>query len=79
MGKYKFCRGEKDIKLSYKKLQPNYEIFWQSDSDACNDLDQFMMIQWFVSRGHECLSHPTIKKVFLSSNEKIEIRVNKGR
>lgn len=66
------------IKLSYKKLKPNYQTFWQSDSDACNDLDQFMMILWFESRGHSCLSHPNTIRALLASHERIEIRVNKS-
>lgn len=40
-----------NIPLRFKKLNANYEKFWQSDSDACNSLDPFDIILWFRSRG----------------------------
>ncbi len=40
--------------LRYRKLQANYEKYWQSDSDACNSLDPFDAILWFRSRGIIC-------------------------
>ena len=42
----------------YRKLRPNYEKFWTSDSDACNWMDPHEAILWFVSRGDDCLNHP---------------------
>jgi len=37
--------------LKYKQLKANYEIYWQSDSDACNSIDPFDVIVWLKSRG----------------------------
>jgi len=41
----------------YKKLSPNYDHFWQSDSDAVNSMDSYEAILWFMSRGDTCLSY----------------------
>lgn len=50
----------------YRKLNPDYEHNWTSDSDAVNSMDPFECILWFVSRGDRCLSHPTwLTRLFL--------------
>jgi len=51
--------------LRYKKIKANYEIFWQSDSDACNSIDPFMAILYFKANGFKILNYPTIKNQFL--------------
>jgi SAM-dependent methyltransferase len=43
--------------LRYKKLKPNYEVYWHSDSDACNSIDPFDVILWFKSRGFICCGY----------------------
>lgn len=45
--------------LPYRKLEPNYEQFWQSDSDACNHIDMHSVMLWFFSRGCRIVGHPT--------------------
>lgn len=60
--------------LPFRKLKPNYEVFWQSDSDACCDLDPFLTILWLRSKGYQIPSHPSLGKGFLSRNEAIEIK-----
>lgn len=58
--------------ILYRKLKPNYRIYWTSDSDACNSIDPHDAILWFLSNGFECLSHPTIlKKVFVKTGSLI--------
>lgn len=52
--------GVRPFPLLYRKLNANYEAFWQSDSDACNSLDPFLLLLWFRSRGFLCPSHPSI-------------------
>lgn len=73
----RFVLDRKNFPLYYKKLKANYEVFWQSDSDACNDLDPFPVILWFESRGCKCVSHPTRLKQFLSRTGMIEFRIEK--
>ena len=43
--------------FKYRTLEPNFDHFWMSDSDAVNSMDPYEAILWFVSRGDECLSH----------------------
>lgn len=60
--------------LPYKKLRPNYEVFWQSDSDACCDLDPFLVILYLKAKGYNTPSHMKAISGFLSRNEAIEIK-----
>lgn len=50
--------------IRYKKLQANYETYWTADADACNSIDPYDVILWFLSHGFECVSHPTIFSAF---------------
>lgn len=74
----KYLMQKKEFSLPYRKLQANYEKFWQSDSDACNDLDSFPVILWFYSRRCACISHPMFRKAFLGRTGKLEIVINKN-
>lgn len=49
--------------ILYRKLEPNYQIYWTSDSDACNSIDPHDAILWFLSNGFDCLSHHTFWEV----------------
>jgi ubiquinone/menaquinone biosynthesis C-methylase UbiE len=42
--------------LHYRRLIPNYQEYWQADSDAVNDLDRAEMAMWFETRGDSCLN-----------------------
>lgn len=42
--------------LIYIKLDPNYEIFYQSDSDACNSIDPFLLILYFKANNLEVVN-----------------------
>ena len=54
--------------IRYKSIKPNYEIFWMSDSDACNHIDPHDAILWFQSHGFECLTYPTpISQLFVKN------------
>src|SRR3546814_11978920 len=43
-------------RLRYRRLTPNYEKYWMSDSDAVNAIDSHEAMLWFLSRGDECLN-----------------------
>ena len=43
-------------RLRYRRLEPNYETYWQPDSDAVNSIDRYDAMLWFRSRGDECLN-----------------------
>jgi SAM-dependent methyltransferase len=40
----------------YHRLTPNFQTYWEPDSDAVNSLDFYEISLWFRSRGDECLS-----------------------
>ncbi|MGK2927927.1 MAG: class I SAM-dependent methyltransferase [Lysobacterales bacterium] len=61
----KFCLGYRYTEIQYRKLTPNYETFWTSDSDACNHIDPHDAILWFASHGFDCLSHPLHARAFM--------------
>jgi SAM-dependent methyltransferase len=42
--------------LHYRRLTPNYDKFWEGDSDAVTSLDRYEALLWFLSRGDECLN-----------------------
>jgi SAM-dependent methyltransferase len=42
--------------LLYRRLVPNFQTYWEPDSDAVNSLDFYEMSIWFRSRGDECLT-----------------------
>jgi SAM-dependent methyltransferase len=54
-----FFMGHRFTEIRYRKLKVNYETYWTSDSDACNSIDPYDAILWFLTHGFECLSHPT--------------------
>src|SRR5688572_1374985 len=43
-------------RLHYRRLTPNYQEYWQADSDAVNSLDRAEMAMWFETRGDTCLN-----------------------
>lgn len=59
-----FLLGYRFKEIRYRKLKANYDIYWTSDSDACNSIDPHDAILWFLSHGFECLSHPTHLSAF---------------
>ncbi len=54
-----FLFGFRFNNIKYKRLKANYDVFWVSDSDACNSIDPHDAILWFLSHGFECVSNPT--------------------
>jgi len=71
-----FIMGGRVKKLHYKKLKPNYQKFWMSDSDAVNSMDPHDAILWFESNGCSCLSHPLNLKAFFVRSGGIVFRKN---
>lgn len=67
----------KPIPFHYKEIEPNYEIFWMSDSDAINSIDPYDAIVWFCSRGDVCLSYPSVKNQFFVRTGGIVFQIKK--
>lgn len=61
----KYVFGASYTNILYKKLIPNYDNYWTSDSDACNSIDPHDAILWFLSHGFTCLSQPSPLSAFL--------------
>lgn len=73
----RYLRRREPQPFFYKPLQPNYERFWMSDSDAVNAMDPYAAILWFVSRGDVCLSYPGIAAQFFVRSGAIVFRIQK--
>jgi SAM-dependent methyltransferase len=72
----RFVAGHRYKRIMYKQLAPNYEVFWDSDADACNHIDPHDAILWFVSHGFECLSHPLHLRAFFVRTGGLVFRKN---
>ena len=48
--------GGNGTRLRFNANEPNYEVYWQPDSDAVISLDSFETQLWFQSRGDQCLN-----------------------
>jgi ubiquinone/menaquinone biosynthesis C-methylase UbiE len=65
-------------RLHYTRLIPNYKEYWEEDSDAVNSLDRYLVMQWFRSRGDECLNCSGKNgSIFMSHDPWLIIRVHK--
>ena len=67
--------GSGPTRLHYGRLTPNYEEYWQADSDAVNSLDSFEMALWFESRGDTCLNCLDGWKRYLQPDAALVIRI----
>ena len=68
-------------RFHYNRLVPNYDKYWQGDSDAVSSMDRYEGLLWFASRGDECLN---CRSPLRSISERVKdprllIRVHKGR
>lgn len=63
--------------LRFRRLNPNFEIYWDSDADACVSLDAYNVALYFLSRGDKPL-YPVdlIRGLFLRSGPQI-YQINK--
>ena len=63
----------------YRRLTPNYQTYWEADSDAVNSLDFYEMALWFQSRGDECLTCDASWRGLGPSINPLVIQIHKGR
>jgi SAM-dependent methyltransferase len=64
-------------RLHYRRLIPNYEIYWEPDSDAVNSIDRHEAMLWFLSRGDECLNCEGLEGSVLMTASPLVVRVHK--
>lgn len=60
VGLFSFFFSEVPQKLYYRKLNANYEKYWVNDADACNSIDPFHAILWFLKNDFNCLSYKNL-------------------
>jgi len=65
-------------RLKCKPLKANYDVFWVSDSDACNHLDICEAMLWFMSRNCRVVSHSSIMKMFMARTGSFIVQVRKS-
>lgn len=65
-------------RLRYRRLNPNYETYWTSDSDAVNAIDSHEAMLWFLSRGDECLNCDDASIFLPRFSKPLIIRVHKS-
>jgi len=63
--------------LHYQRLTPNYDVYWEPDSDAINSIDEHEALLWFTSRGDECLNCDTPAGSVFMYRGPLIIRVHK--
>lgn len=51
-----FALTGQPMSFHYWPVMPNYDRYWESDSDAVNSLDRYETYLWFKSRGDICLN-----------------------
>jgi len=65
-------------RLRYRRLTPNYEIYWVADSDAVNSIDSHEAMLWFLTRGDECLNCNDASVFLPAASKPLIIRVHKS-
>ena len=53
-------------RLHYRALVPNYQHYWEADSDAVNSIDPDEVRLWFTSRGDHCTWVPGINAIVVT-------------
>lgn len=68
-------------RLHFVRLQPNYERYWQPDSDAAVSVSDHEAKLWFKSRGDECTNCPSELQMaaWTAAPDQMIIRVHKPR
>jgi len=70
--------GSGPTRLRYRRLTPNYDKYWMSDSDAVNAIDSHEAMLWFLSRGDECLNCDDASVFLPRFSKPLIIRVHKS-
>ncbi len=70
-----YALGEKTF--HYRRLRPNYDVYWQADSDAAVSLDRFETFLWFRSRGDTCLNCSSTAREIGRNGDPLVIKIQK--
>lgn len=57
--RYHFSSDRSDWRMDYRPLAANYEHYWQTDGDACNQMDIHAAMVWFMAHGCKIEGFPS--------------------
>lgn len=63
----------------YWQVTPNYDKYWEADSDAVNSLDRYEAYLWFKSRGDECVNCGSDWETFRTFDGPLIVRIKPTR
>ena len=64
--------------LRFVRLRPNYDRYWQADSDAAISVSAHELYLWFTTRGDECLNCPSEARLTLRDPDLFYLVIRKG-
>jgi hypothetical protein len=70
-----FALTHQPTSFHYWPVTPNYEQYWEPDSDAVNSMDVYEAYLWFKSRGDVCLNCGSEREMFGVKDMYLVIRV----
>ena len=62
--------------LHFRRVEPNYDVYWQPDSDGVVSLDSFETYLWFRAAGDECLNCGSVLDEMSEDRDPLIIRVH---
>ncbi|MGD0668708.1 MAG: class I SAM-dependent methyltransferase [Bryobacteraceae bacterium] len=60
--------GTGPSRLRFVRLTPNYDQYWESDSDAVASISKLELYLWFTTRGDRCWNCPSEVKLILGGD-----------
>ena len=69
--------GQGPTRFHYRGIEPNYEHYWEPDSDAVNSMDPYEAHLWFQTRGDKCMNCPDGIGSTLMGVQPLVIRIRK--
>ena len=73
-----YAAAGRPTSFHYWLLTPNYDHYWEVDSDAVNYLDRYEAYLWFKSRGDVCLNCGSELDAFLANRGVLILRIKPG-
>jgi SAM-dependent methyltransferase len=64
-----FMMRPEPSRLRYRRLEPNYEVYWDYDADACVSLDSYNIALYFLSRGDAPVFHGGVFRSLLQRSQ----------
>jgi SAM-dependent methyltransferase len=72
-----YAVGGEATRLHFRALNPNFETYWQPDTDAAVSLSRYEVWLWFRARGDECLNCGSGGLISFDSTGPLVVRVHK--